>query len=115
MDWLYVLAYDWTTSKGPYKIGRTKNVEQRVAQLEASSAFRITVVAAIEGRGHLERRVHERLVMHRCTIGRGVEWYNVSVSEIIKAVSDAIEAEQLPRSPDRPLPVLHPSRYFEAP
>ena len=112
-DWLYILSYPWSTVQGPFKVGRTTNVEQRVAQLEASHAFRITVVAAFEGRGHLERLVHEQLALRRCMTGRGREWFYATVPEILRVVSNVIEGEQLPRVPESPLPVLRPSRYFD--
>jgi hypothetical protein len=70
---LYILAYEWSGATGPYKAGHTANLEQRVAQLEASHAFRISVVAAFEGRGHLENAVHDRLAHHRAASGRGRE------------------------------------------
>ena len=112
-DWLYILSYPWSTAQGPFKVGRTSNVEQRVAQLEASHTFRITVVAAFEGRGHLERPVHEQLALRRCTTGRGREWFYATVPEILRVVSNVIEGEQLPRGSESPLPVLRPSRYFD--
>ena len=112
-DCLYVLAYEWSGASGPYKVGHTSNLEQRVAQLEASHAFRIIVVAAFEGRGHLEKAVHDRLAHHRSTSGRGREWFNATVPAILRVVSDVIEAEELVRGPDAPVPVLRPSPYFD--
>ena len=112
-DCLYILAYEWSGTTGPYKVGHTANLEQRVAQLEASHAFRIIVVAAFEGRGHLEKAVHDRLAHHRSTSGRGREWFNITVPAILRVVSDVIEAAELVRGPDAPLPVLRPSPYFD--
>ena len=110
---LYILAYEWSGATGPYKVGHTANLEQRVAQLEASHAFRVIVVAAFEGRGHLEKAVHDRLAHHRATSGRGREWFNTTVPAILRVISDVIEAEELVRGPDAPLPVLRPSPYFD--
>jgi hypothetical protein len=112
-DCLYILAYEWSGTTGPYKVGHTANLEQRVAQLEASHAFRIIVVAAFEGRGHLEKAVHDRLAHHRSTSGQGREWFNTTVPAILRVVSDVIEAAELVRGPDAPLPVLRPSPYFD--
>jgi hypothetical protein len=87
---LYVLSYE-SCLKGPYKIGRTNCVEQRVMQLEASQCFRIVVHAAFPQMGGLEKRVHERLAPYQVQGVRGKEWFHCPLATILTVIAGYVE------------------------
>ena len=86
-DDLYIIS----NSRLPeLKIGRSKHVANRAADLERSHPFRIKVQATFAGQGYLEAHIHKRLA-HRCTkFGSGREWFDVSIEEAVREVSRAM-------------------------
>ena len=83
---LYVLSYE-SCLNGPYKIGRTNCVEQRVMQLEASQCFRIVVHAVFLNRGDIEKTIREQLAAFQVTGCRGKEWFSCPLSTIITTIA----------------------------
>ena len=73
------------------KIGRSKNIPNRVADLEESHPFRIKAVATFAGQEYLETQIHRRLA-HRCVkFGSGREWFDVTVEEAVREISQAMD------------------------
>jgi len=87
-DDLYIMA----NSRLPeLKIGRSKNIPNRVADLEESHPFRIKAVATFAGQGYLETQIHKRLA-HRCVkLGPGREWFDVTFEEAAREISQAMD------------------------
>jgi len=87
-DDLYIMA----NSRLPeLKIGRSKNIPNRAADLERSQPFRIKVKATFAGQGYLETQIHRRLA-HRCAkLGSGREWFDVTIEEAVREVSQAMD------------------------
>ena len=88
VDHLYLLRYPWGES--PIKVGRAKDVDARVHQLERGHNFKLQQLAIFPGQGWLERRVHTLLSGHRATDGRGQEWFHVSLEEALLAVAACV-------------------------
>ena len=87
-DSLYVMRY----SRDPecVKIGRSRNVENRRAALEAGQNFRVEVLVIFPGRGHLESHVHAHLDSCRSHQGAGQEWFLVPAGEAAGIVAAAL-------------------------
>lgn len=60
---------------GAVKIGRSSNVEQRLAQLQTGCPHQLRILLKVPGKGHQERGIHERLASHRIRHERG-EWFS---------------------------------------
>src|SRR5689334_12117194 len=72
--YLYVLR-----ANGLYKIGRSRNPQHRIRQLQTGCAYRYEVVSLIETHHHgLERAIHRKFVDQR-QLG---EWYVLSPGDI---------------------------------
>ena len=95
VDHLYLLRYPWGES--PIKVGRAKDVDARVRQLERGHNFKLQQLAIFPGQGRLERRVHTLLSDHRATDGRGQEWFHVTLEQAAPAVTSAIALANPPR------------------
>ena len=97
-DDLYIMS----NSRLPeLKIGRSKHAASRAAELERSQPFRIKVLATFAGQGYLESRIHKRLA-HRCVkLGSGREWFDVSIEEAVREVSQAMDHAAASTSLDR--------------
>ena len=87
-DSLYVMRY----SHDPQyvKIGRSRNVEGRRAQLEAGQNLRVQVLVIFPGLGHFESRVHAHLDGCRSNQGAGREWFAIRVEEAAGVVANAL-------------------------
>ena len=70
-----------------HKIGRTKNLGDRVEQLEKSHAFRMKILRGYRGMGHLEPVIKELLASRRLHTGAGTEWYDVTFAAAMKAIA----------------------------
>lgn len=68
---LYIIQ---TARTGDFKVGRSSNVAQRLAQLQTSCPYKLRILLEAPGLGHLERSVHRSLQSHRCRHGKG-EWF----------------------------------------
>ena len=56
-----------------------------------SHPFRIKAVATFAGQGYLETQIHRRLA-HRCVkLGSGREWFDVTIEEAVREVSQAMD------------------------
>ena len=85
---LYLMRYEFDPcGTMGVKIGRTKNLAARVAQLETAHNFRMKVLRVYKGLGNLELLVHELLASRRASGGPGKEWFDVSFSAAMKAVA----------------------------
>jgi hypothetical protein len=74
---------------GILKIGRSKDVERRRAEMQRSQPFHINTVATFPGKGHLEASIHATL--HASLVdGPGREWFRVSESDAIHAIAVAM-------------------------
>jgi hypothetical protein len=76
---------------GILKIGRSKDVERRRAEMQRSQPFYINLVATFPGKGHLEASIHATL---RASLvdGPGREWFRVSESDVIHAIAVAMRS-----------------------
>ena len=57
-QYLYIIQSDKT---GSLKIGRSKNPEKRLKQLQTGSPFSLRLIFAAKNKGHMEKTIHERL------------------------------------------------------
>ena len=72
------------------KIGRCRDVGERMRTMGAAHNFGIKLLASFPGYGHLERRVHKRLAAFQSTDGSGTEWFNVPGSQALKIINEVI-------------------------
>lgn len=70
-QYLYIIQSDKT---GSLKIGRSKDPEKRLKQLQTGSPYSLKLIFMAEGKGHLEKRLHERLKDYRQR--RKGEWFD---------------------------------------
>ena len=85
---LYIMRYEFDPCNTMgVKIGRTRNLAFRVAELEKAQNFRMKVLRAYKGLGNLENLVHTLLASRRASGGPGTEWFDVSFSTAMKAVA----------------------------
>jgi hypothetical protein len=76
---------------GILKIGRSKDVERRRAEMQRSQPFHINTVATFPGKGHLEASIHATL--HASLVnGPGREWFRVSESDAIHTIAVAMRS-----------------------
>ena len=87
-DSLYIMQY--STSRTAVKIGRSIDVNKRKRSLESGHNFFIEVAATFPEKGHLEPKVHKRLEAKRSKIGAGVEWFDISVTEALKCITEVL-------------------------
>jgi len=73
---------------GQYKVGRSKNVENRRRRLQECHNFEIQVMATFPGQGDLEHKVHALLRAFRVR-GPGVEWFQCPMVKICRAIERA--------------------------
>ena len=59
---LYIIQAHTT---GAFKVGRTNNVKRRIDELQTGCPYRIKLLLLLEFKGHLEKRLHQRLAHHR--------------------------------------------------
>ena len=72
------------------KVGRCKDINERLRTLCVGHNFGIKLLASFPGYGHLERRVHERLAAFQSTDGSGTEWFTVPGCFALKIISEVI-------------------------
>ena len=85
---LYIMRYEFDPcGTMGVKVGRTKNLAARVAEIERVHNFRMKVLRVYKGLGNLEPLVHELLASRRASGGPGTEWFNVSISAAMKAAA----------------------------
>jgi|SRR6056300_268762 predicted GIY-YIG superfamily endonuclease len=70
-QYLYIIQSDKT---GSLKIGRSKNPERRLKQLQTGSPYKLKLIFAAESKGHMEKPLHERL--KRFKERRRGEWFD---------------------------------------
>jgi hypothetical protein len=87
-DSLYIMQY--STNRTAVKIGRSKDVNKRKRSLESGHNFYVEVAATFPEKGYLEPVVHKRLEAKRSKIGAGVEWFEISVSEALKCITEVL-------------------------
>ena len=79
---------------GILKIGRSKDVERRRAEMQRSQPFYINTVATFPGKGHLEASIHATL--HASLVdGPGREWFRVSASDVIHTIAVAMRGSNV--------------------
>ena len=88
MSLLYLMRYEFDPcGTMGVKIGRTKNLAARVAELERAHNFRMKVLRVYKGLGNLEPLVHRLLAGRRASGGPSKEWFDVSFATAMKAVA----------------------------
>ena len=87
-DSLCIMQY--STNRSAVKIGRSQDVNKRKHSLEAGHNFYIEVAATFPEKGHMEGVSHKRLEAKRSKIGAGVEWFDVSVVEALKCITEVL-------------------------
>ena len=75
MDHLYIIQSDQT---GALKIGRSKNPKNRLKQLQTGSPYKLKLLVSVNDKGHLEKRLHERLKNYKAAC-KG-EWFDFQCS-----------------------------------
>jgi hypothetical protein len=68
---LYIIQAKTT---GAIKIGRSKQVEYRIKQLQTGCPYRLRLLVHLPGQGNIERSLHYRLLSHRIRQADG-EWF----------------------------------------
>ena len=85
---LYLMRYQFDPcGTMGVKIGRTKNLAARVAELEKAHNFRMKVLRVYRGLGNLEPMIHRLLASRRASGGPSKEWFDVSFATAMKAVA----------------------------
>ena len=87
-DSLYVMRYSHDSES--VKIGRSRNVENRRAALEAGQNFHVEVLVVFPAKGRLESSVHMHLDSCRSTRGAGREWFSIPADEATVVVAKAL-------------------------
>ena len=88
-DSLYVMRTSFDAED--VKIGRSGDVLGRAAALESGQNFRVEVLVAFPGKGHLETSVHTFLNSHRSHLGAGREWFAIPATEAAGVVARALQ------------------------
>ena len=84
-DYLYFIQSDKT---GMIKIGRSKNPNKRLKQLQTGNANKLKLIASFEGMGWREKLIHEKLDRW----SEEGEWFNCScVGSIPDDIYEKIE------------------------
>tara|TARA_B100000212_G_scaffold305555_1_gene253632 strand:- start:516 stop:821 length:306 start_codon:yes stop_codon:yes gene_type:complete len=71
MSHLYIIQSDKT---GDIKIGRSKDPKRRLKQLQTGSPHKLKLLLVIEGKGKIEKSLHNRLQQYRSR--RNGEWFD---------------------------------------
>ena len=71
MSHLYIIQSDKT---GDFKIGRSKNPQRRLKQLQTGSPHRLKLLLIVENQGTIEKKLHRRLQKYRSR--RNGEWFD---------------------------------------
>ena len=79
---------------GEYKVGRSRDAEQRREDLQNGQNFRMEIVATFPGNGYAEGLVHDRLAHSRVHEGAGREWFRASLSDVLHAIGRVLESER---------------------
>lgn len=69
---LYIIQMNRT---GDFKVGRTSDIQRRLAELQTGCPHRLKVILHLPGQGHQERRVHKALHGLGCRNSYG-EWFH---------------------------------------
>jgi len=78
MQHLYIIQSDKT---GALKIGRSKNPKQRLKQLQTGSPYKLKLILIVEGKGNIEKNLHERLKRYRQR--RNGEWFDFNCTGML--------------------------------
>jgi hypothetical protein len=78
-DHLYFIQSDVT---GSIKIGRSNNPKRRLGDLQTGNPRKIKLISVIEGKGHLEKKLHESLKDFKLRL----EWFDYKCVGSIPAV-----------------------------
>ena len=87
---LYIMTIE--ELPGIYKVGRCKDIQNRVGQLQKCNFFKVSVVGEYADCGHLELWVHDRLAPYRVRQGRGHEWFKTTVEHIHNTIQSVINS-----------------------
>lgn len=55
---LYIIQSDVT---GDFKIGRSKQPNKRLFQLQTGSPYKLKIILVLKGMGHLEKQLHRQI------------------------------------------------------
>ena len=84
-DYLYIIQSDFT---GMIKIGRSKDPNKRLKQLQTGNPNKLRLIASFKGEGWKEKNLHERLEKFRLE----GEWFNINcVGSIPEDLYEKIE------------------------
>jgi hypothetical protein len=73
LGWIYFIQ---SVTNGPIKIGFSKNVKERIEDIQCGSPAKLTVLAVHPGTRWGEQRLHKQFATDR--IRAGGEWFNPS-------------------------------------
>jgi hypothetical protein len=68
---LYIIQSEFS---GAIKIGVSKNVNKRLAQMQTGSPYKLKVILVLEGKSFLETDLHRRLRRFKTTT-KNKEWF----------------------------------------
>ena len=86
---LYIMRRSDAPAK--LKIGRSNDPVNRAPTLQSGHCFHMSVLATFPNAGSKEHAVHAILQQHRVLEGPGNEWFNVSLSQAVSAVSMVLD------------------------
>jgi len=69
---LYVIQMAVT---GAFKVGRSKDIDRRLRELQVACPHRLKIIVRAEGLGYLEHRVHQGLSSYQTRYAGG-EWFH---------------------------------------
>jgi len=69
---LYIIQSEVT---GAIKVGISKNVERRVAQMQTGSPYKLKVILVLENKSDWEKVIHDKLRRYKTT-NKNKEWFS---------------------------------------
>lgn len=75
MQHLYIIQSDVT---GAFKVGRSKNVQKRLKQLQTGSPYKLKLILELKHQGYIEKQLHEILKTHKCR--KNGEWFEFTAT-----------------------------------
>lgn len=75
MHHLYIIQSDVT---GAFKVGRSKNVQKRLKQLQTGSPYKLKLILELKHQGYIEKQLHEILKIHKCR--KNGEWFDFAAT-----------------------------------
>lgn len=89
---LYIIQSEFT---GAIKIGVSKDVCKRVCQMQTGSPYKLKAILVLEGKGYLEKDLHQKLKDYKTT-KKNKEWFSYeSLSELPVWIYEQLDLEDV--------------------